>query len=117
MRPSSLDVAAAQEGGWSAVNKLITSSAETSLVLKPWTSERCCAAPVQTVQGTGLPFGVHEGRPSDLTFDGTGLPVTGISAPYGVLVTGGMRTDQAQVAVRIPAAANGIPPRRKPPRC
>jgi hypothetical protein len=116
MRPSLSDVAAAQEGGWSAVNKLLTSDAATSLVLKPWT-ERCCVAPVQTVRGTGLPFGTYEGNPSGRTFDGTGPSVVGIYARVGVLVTDGMGADQVQTTVRIPAAMNGIPPRRKPPRC
>jgi hypothetical protein len=100
------------------VNKLMTIGAVTSPVLKPWAGERCCAAPVQTVQRTGLPVGTLEGRRLDRTFDGTGPSVVGIYAPVGVLVTDGMGgADQVQTAVRIPAAANGIPPRRTPPRC
>ena len=120
MRPSFSDVAAAQEGGWSAVNKLIASDAATSLVLKPWTgelaAERCGAAAGAPGHGTGRPFGTYVGGPAGRTFDGTGPSVVGIYARVDALVTGGMRTDQAQ-AVRIPAAVNGIPPRRTPPRC
>ncbi len=97
------------------MNKLIASDAATSLVLKPWT-ERCCAAPVQTVPGTGLPFGAYEGNPSGRTFDGTGPSVVGVYARVGVLFTEGMGADQVQTTVRI-AAMNGIPPRRTPPRC
>lgn len=99
------------------MKQLMTSGAATPLVLKPWAGERCCAAPVQTVRRTGLPFGTPEGRPSDLTFHGTGPSFVGIYAPVGVLVTDGMGADQVQATVRIPAAMNGIPPRRKPPRC
>lgn len=98
------------------MNELMTSDAATSLVLKPWT-ERCRVAPVQTVRGTGLPFGTYEGNPSGRTFDGTGPSVVGTHARVGVLVTDGMGADQVQTTVRIPAAMNGIPPRRKPPRC
>jgi hypothetical protein len=102
MRPSSLDVAAAQERGWSAVNNTMTIDAATSPVLMPWTDEvaveRHCAAPVATGQGTGLSF-------------------AGIYAPVGVLGTDGMGADQVQVKVRIPAALNGIPPRGVPSRC
>jgi hypothetical protein len=115
MRPSLSDDAAAQEGRWSAVNKLMTSDAAT-FVLKPWT-EPVCAAPVQTVHGTGLPFGTYEGNPSDRMFDGTGPSVVGIYARVGALVIGGMGADQLQTTGRVPAATNGIPPRRKPPRC
>jgi hypothetical protein len=115
MRPSLSDVAAAQEGGWSAVNKLMTSDAAIS-VLKPWT-ERCCAAPVQTVRGTGLPVGTYAGHPAFQTFDGTGPSTVGIYARVGVLVTDVKGADQVQTTVRIPAAMNGIPPRRTPPRC
>jgi hypothetical protein len=115
MRPSQRDVAAAQEGRWSAVNKLMTSDAAT-FVLKPWT-ERVCAAPVQTVHGTGLPLGTYEGGPAGRTFDGTGPSVVGTYARVGVLVTDVKGADQVQTTVRIPAAMNGIPPRRTPPRC
>lgn len=98
------------------MNKLMTSDAATSFVQKPWT-ERCCAAPVQTVPVTGLPFGTYEGNPSGWTFDGTGPSVVGVHARVGVLSTDGMGADQVQTTVRIPAAMNGIPPRRTPPRC
>ncbi|HEY6746466.1 MAG TPA: hypothetical protein VI357_12215 [Mycobacteriales bacterium] len=97
------------------MNKLMASDAATSLVLKPWT-ERCCAAPVQTVHGTGLPFGTYEGDPAGRTFDGTGPSVAGIDARVDVLVTDGMGADQVQT-VRIPTAMTGIPPRRTPSRC
>ena len=101
------------------MNKLIASDAATSLVLKPWTSEvaveRHCAAPVATVQGTGLPFGTYTGGPADRMVDGTGLSFAGICTPLGVLGTDGAGADQVQV--RIPVAMNGIPPRGTPPRC
>jgi hypothetical protein len=101
------------------VNKLITSSAATSLVLKPWTGKvaavPCCAPPVRTVQGTGLPFGSYEGAPFFHTFDGLRSSTAGIGARVGALVIDGMRADQVQATV--PAAANGIPPRRTPSRC
>lgn len=99
------------------MNKLMTtSSAATSLVLKPWAGERRCAAPVQTVRRTGLTFGTPMGRPSDLTFAGTGLTVAGVYARVGVVVINGAGADSVQAAVRIPAM-HGIPPRRTPPRC
>jgi len=115
-RPSLPDVAATQEGGWSAVNQLNTSGAATSLVLEPWAGERCAAAPVQTVPGTDMPFGTYEGAPSVSTLDRTRPSFAGIGAHVGALVTG-MGADQVKATVRIPAAANGIPPRRTPPRC
>jgi hypothetical protein len=115
MRPSLSDDAAAQEGRWSAVNKLMTSDAAT-FVLKPWT-ERVCVAPVQTVHGTGLPLGTYEGAPAGRTFDGTGPSVVGTYARVGVLAIDVKGADQVRTTVRIPAAMNGIPPRRTPPRC
>lgn len=119
MRPSVLDVAAAQEGGWSAVNQLMTSDAATSLVLKPWAGEvavvPCCAPSVAPVQGSGLPFGSYVGTPFFHTLDGIRPSTAGIGARVGALVIGGMRVDQVQATV--PAAAKGIPPRRTPPRC
>jgi hypothetical protein len=121
MRPSLPDVAATQEGGWSAVNKLMLSGAATSHVLKAWTGElaveRCCVAPVPTLQGTGLPFVEYESGPSVRTFERTRPSFAGIGAHVGALVTNGMGADQVQATVRIPAAASGIPPRRTPPRC
>lgn len=97
------------------MNKLMTSDAAT-FVLKPWT-ERVCVAPVQTVHGTGLLLGTYEGGPAGRTFDGTGPSVVGTNARVGAFVTDVKDADQVRTAVRIPAAMNGIPPRRTPPRC
>ncbi len=99
------------------MNKLTTSEAATSLVPKPWTSERCAVAPVQTVPGTGLSFVTYEGGPSVRPFERTRPSYSGIGAHVGALVTDGMGADQVQTTVRISAAMNGIPPRRTPSRC
>ena len=99
------------------MNKLMTtSSAATSLVLKPWAGERRCAAPVQTVRRTGLTLGTPMGGPADLMFAGIGLSVAGDYARVGVVVINGAGADTVQAAVRIPAM-RGIPPRRTPSRC
>jgi hypothetical protein len=99
------------------VNDLITLDAVTSSALGFWIGEVAvgprCAAPLPKVKGTGLPVG----GPAVPTFERT-RPSSATTSAYALGV-GVMGMGQVQgIAVRIPAAAlQGVPPRRKPPRC
>jgi hypothetical protein len=96
------------------VSDLITIDAVTTSALGFWTDEVAgaprCVSPLAKIKGTGVPAA----GPSVPTIKGTGLPFTAAGA--GAL--GAMWTDQVKgIAVRVPVAVQGDPPRRTPPRC
>jgi hypothetical protein len=108
------------------VNSLNPTLTAAVSVQHVWTGalpvERRCNAAAPAVQGTGLPFGTHEGTPSVLTFERTRpFSAAGADALMGALgLAGVMGTDDKVQAtdVRIPVAVDqGDPPRRTPPRC
>jgi hypothetical protein len=102
------------------VNGLNTAGTATSPIHTFWTGckvavEARCVAPVYaSVKGTGLPVA---GYMAELPIDRTRPSIAGIGARFGATGLAGV-VDPDQVMTVVPAAADqGIPPRRKPPRC
>ena len=98
------------------MTNLITLDAVTSSALGFWTGEVAvaprCVSPLAKIKGTGVPVA----GPTVPTIEGTrpSFAATGVYA----LAAGAMGTDEIQgIAVRVPAAVQGDPPRRMPSRC